>query len=127
VSDFRDKLGRDLDAEYETFVTFLKEAMQAKRKVWHSCPKCKTRSEVEIMDVKAGLQAAQLWANEGHGKAPQSTAKQLEPLDPEDTDVASWSPEKRKQKKAQLIALLNAKQGQSTDQAGYDLSVDSAL
>jgi hypothetical protein len=126
VSDFRDKLGRDLDAEYETFVTFLKEAMQAKRKVWHTCPnpRCKQRSEVEIMDVKAGLAAAQLWANEGMGKAPQSTAKPLEALDPEDTDVASWSPEKRKQKKAQLIALLAAQQGQSTEQGKYDLSVD---
>jgi hypothetical protein len=115
VSDFRDKLGRDLDAEYETFVTFLKEAMQAKRKVWHSCPKCKTRSEVEIMDVKAGLAAAQLWANEGHGKAPQSTAKPLEALDV-GKPIESMTKAERDAYKQQLMARL----GRQAD----DLSVD---
>jgi hypothetical protein len=119
MSDFRDKLGRDLDNEYETFVTFLKEAMQAKRKVWHSCPKCKNRSEVEIMDVKAGLQAAQLWANEGHGKAPISQAKPLEALDLGKPIDQMTKPE-RDTYKQQLMARL----GQQIERSGLDLSAD---
>lgn len=113
MSDFRDKLGKDLDAEYETVRDFLKEAVKATRKVWHTCPDCKHRSEVEIPDIKAGLHAVQLWTEQGKGKAAQAKAVDLTPLDL-NVDVNSMSAQELAKTKAQVLARL----GQQEPEAG---------
>jgi hypothetical protein len=105
MSDFRDKLGHDLDAEYDLVRDFLKDAVKATRKVWHSCPDCKKRSEVEIPDIKAGLHAAQLWIEQGKGKTAQAKAVDQQPIDL-DVDVNSMTAEQMARVKAQVISRL---------------------
>ena len=93
--DFRAKLATDLEEDYETVRDFLKDAIAATRKVWHTCPHCKHRSEVEITDVKSGLQAAQLWIDQGFGKTAQSAVKPDQPLD-HTKPADQYTPEERK-------------------------------
>jgi hypothetical protein len=103
ADDFRAKLGEDLDAEYELVRDFLKDAVQATRKVWHSCPYCQKRSEVEIPDIKAGLHAAQLWLEQGKGKAAQAKEPAPPPVNA-DVDISRMTQAERAALKAQLLA-----------------------
>ena len=107
MSTVRDKLRADFDKHYDDVVTLLKDAQKAVRKVWHTCPECKKRSEVEIQDYAVALKAAELWLTAAHGKAPTAQAKPDQPLDLH-RDPKTLTSTERQARIAQLQARLQA-------------------
>lgn len=105
MSTVRDRLRADFDQHYDHILQLLKDAQEATRKVWHTCPDCKKRSEVEIQDYGVALKAAELWLVAAHGKAPQAQAKPDTPIDPT-TDPRTLTSAQRQPLIAQLRAKL---------------------
>ena len=65
---FRDRLQTDFDERYPKLLEVIDKAMSATTTAWVNCPHCKKRSEVEVVDTKAALAAAEFIANQSHGR-----------------------------------------------------------
>jgi hypothetical protein len=71
----RQRLADDANEDYELIRNALKDAAQSKKQVWISCPHCKKKSQVEIADGHAAAKAAQIWLEQGFGRAADSTKR----------------------------------------------------
>jgi hypothetical protein len=68
MMDFRDRLQGDLEPRYGKLLEAIDNGLSATKKAWVNCPHCKKRSEVEVTDTKAALEAAEFIANQSHGR-----------------------------------------------------------
>lgn len=55
---FRDRLQKDLDERYSKLLEVIDNGLSAKTTSWVNCPHCKKRNEVEVVDIKSALAAA---------------------------------------------------------------------
>lgn len=67
-ASIRDRFQADLDARYDQLLAVIDEGLAATKRVWVSCPHCKRRSEVDVPDTKAALEAAEFTANRSLGR-----------------------------------------------------------
>jgi N-acetylglucosamine-6-phosphate deacetylase len=65
---FRDRLQTDFDERYPKLLEVIDKGLSATTTAWVNCPHCKKRSEVEVVDTKAALLAAEFIANQSHGR-----------------------------------------------------------
>lgn len=65
---FRDRLQADLEDRYGRLLEVIDNGLDAKTTAWVNCPHCKKRNEVEVVDTKAALAAAEFIANQSHGR-----------------------------------------------------------
>lgn len=65
---FRDRLQTDFDERYPKLLEVIDKGLSATTTAWVNCPHCKKRSEVEVVDTKAALAAAEFIANQSHGR-----------------------------------------------------------
>jgi hypothetical protein len=68
VSGMRARLANDLESQYDTVVSALKEAMESTKKAWAYCPSCRKKVQVDHPDHGARIKAVELWLEQGFGR-----------------------------------------------------------
>lgn len=74
---FRDRLNKDLDERYGKLLEVIDGGLSAKTTTWVNCPSCKKRNEVEVVDIKSALAAADFITAQSLGRpgiAPEGEA-----------------------------------------------------
>jgi hypothetical protein len=93
----RERLGEDLEAEYETIKAALKDAMETTKQSWAWCPNCSEKVKADFPDNNARIKAIELWFSQRLGD--------LCPKEDEDYAWAAMSAEEREAELALIEQL----------------------
>jgi hypothetical protein len=70
----RERIAKDAESMYAELAAFLKNALEADRKIWVTCSHCDRRTEAEIPDWTARAKAVEMMLNQGFGRSPSGDA-----------------------------------------------------
>jgi hypothetical protein len=114
----RERLGEDLEAEYETIKAALKDAMETTKQSWAWCPNCSEKVKADFPDNNARIKAIELWFSQGLGRVGASgstggssqvaAARSVEALDamPDDALAAyAWAAMSAEEREAELALI----------------------
>ena len=64
----RSRIAGEAEAQSDKIIEALFRAMDAMRKTWAYCPKCRQKVQVDFPDVNASLKAIELLMEQGYGR-----------------------------------------------------------